>query len=104
MYLYWGGPFCQSLHEIESCPVFFKQSATPSVPLSDANLIHRAQGFWYQISSVCAVIWQCIAQILLLTFTLPDYSSKQVRFSTKNLTLCEAGSYLTVLQMAWLIA
>ncbi len=37
----------QSLQEMESCPVFFEQSATPSVPLSVTNLFHGAQGFWY---------------------------------------------------------
>ncbi len=33
MVLHRGGPLCQSLHEMESYPVFFEQSATPSVPL-----------------------------------------------------------------------
>ena len=59
-----SGPLCQSLHEMESCPVSYDQSAAPSVPLSVTNVFHDAQGFWGargfwdQISSVWAVIWQ----------------------------------------------
>ena len=51
MVLYWGGPLCQLLHEMESCPVFLEQSATPFVPLSNTN---RETG-WYV--TVVQMVW-----------------------------------------------
>ena len=36
---------------MEICPIFFEQSATPSVQLSDDNLFHGMQGFVFL--SVC---------------------------------------------------
>ncbi len=52
MVLFRGGPLCQSTWEIQSSPVYFEQSATTSVQVSDSNLFYGAQGFWYQISTV----------------------------------------------------